>query len=76
MVTEADVRLPGGRVLHAYDTRADGISVFWLHGSPNIGSPPEPLFAAVETILRAYRAQLRAERLLLHIRSDQPLPPR
>jgi hypothetical protein len=31
---------------------------------------------AVETILRAYRAQLRAERLLLHIRSDQPLPPR
>jgi hypothetical protein len=30
----------------------------------------------VETILRAYRAQLRAERLLLHIRPDQPLPPR
>ena len=48
MVTEADVRLPDGRVLHAYDTRADGISVFWLHGSPNIGSPPEPLFAAAE----------------------------
>jgi pimeloyl-ACP methyl ester carboxylesterase len=48
MVTEADVRLADGRVLHAYDTRADGISVFWLHGSPNIGSPPEPLFAAAE----------------------------
>ena len=51
MVTEADVRLAGGRVLHAYDTRADGISavaVFWLHGSPNVGSPPEPLFAAAE----------------------------
>jgi pimeloyl-ACP methyl ester carboxylesterase len=51
MVTEADVRLTGGRVLHAYDTRADGIpavAVFWLHGSPNIGSPPEPLFAAAE----------------------------
>ena len=32
--------------------------------------------ATVETILRAYRAQLRAERLLLHIRPDQPLPPR
>jgi len=30
----------------------------------------------VETILRAYRAQLREERLLLHIRPDQPLPPR
>ena len=57
MVTEADIRLVDGRTLHAYDTRADGIAsspgapgsavaVFWLHGSPNIGSPPEPLFAA------------------------------
>ena len=59
MVTEADIRLAGGRTLHAYDTRATGIvsnpgasaspvAVFWLHGSPNIGSPPEPLFAAAE----------------------------
>jgi pimeloyl-ACP methyl ester carboxylesterase len=56
MVTEADVRLAGGRVLHAYDTRGDGLSgrpgppvpVFWMHGSPNVGSPPEPLFAAAE----------------------------
>jgi pimeloyl-ACP methyl ester carboxylesterase len=55
MVTEADIRLADGRVLHAYDTRADesatspgapGVAVFWLHGSPNVGSPPEPLFAA------------------------------
>jgi pimeloyl-ACP methyl ester carboxylesterase len=57
MVTEADVRLAGGRTLHAYGTRADGVAsspgtsgspaaVFWHHGSPNIGSPPEPLFAA------------------------------
>jgi pimeloyl-ACP methyl ester carboxylesterase len=59
MVTEADVRLAGGRILHAYDTRADGtagrpgapgspVVVFWLHGSPNVGSPPEPLFAVAE----------------------------
>jgi pimeloyl-ACP methyl ester carboxylesterase len=55
MVTEADIRLAGGRILHAYDTRADGggdpgspVAVFWLHGSPNVGSPPEPLFAAAE----------------------------
>lgn len=59
MVTEADVRLACGRVLHAYDTAADGtasgrktpgpaVAVFWLHGSPNIGSPPEPLFAAAD----------------------------
>jgi pimeloyl-ACP methyl ester carboxylesterase len=59
VVTEADIRLADGRTLHAYDTGADGIAsspgapgsavaVFWLHGSPNIGSPPEPLFAAAE----------------------------
>ena len=59
MVTEADVCLPDGRVLRAYDTREDGIDggpgssdspmpVFWLHGSPNVGSPPEPLFAAAD----------------------------
>jgi pimeloyl-ACP methyl ester carboxylesterase len=52
MVTETDVRLADGRVLHAYDTRADdtagvpSVPVFWLHGSPNVGSPPEPLYAA------------------------------
>jgi pimeloyl-ACP methyl ester carboxylesterase len=59
MVTEADIGLADGRTLHAYDTRADGttgspgrpgspVPVFWLHGSPNIGSPPQPLFAAAE----------------------------
>ena len=59
MVTEIDIRLADGRTLHAYDTRADGNGsspgtpgspavVFWLHGSPNVGSPPEPLFAAAE----------------------------
>src|SRR5882762_9143523 len=59
MVTEADIHLADGRILHAYDTRADGIAVspsasgspvavFWHHGSPNIGSPPQPLFAAAE----------------------------
>src|ERR1700730_7145243 len=59
MITEADILLADGRTLHAYDARADGIAsspgtpgsrvaVFWLHGSPNIGSPPEPLFAAAE----------------------------
>lgn len=57
MVTEADIRLPDGRTLHAYDTCAGGSSpstpgepaaVFWHHGSPNVGSPPRPLFAAAE----------------------------
>ncbi len=59
MINEADISLADGRILHVYDTDNDGISgsagisdspiaVFWLHGSPNIGSPPEPLFAAAE----------------------------
>src|SRR5215469_4425444 len=59
MVNEAEIRLADGRTLHAYDTRAAGavggsgalgpaVAVFWLHGSPNIGSPPEPLFAAAD----------------------------
>lgn len=38
MVTEADVRLPGGRILHAYDTRADGIA-----GSPGVPGVPDEL---------------------------------
>ena len=58
MVTEIDIHTADGRALHAYDTRGGGTArspgapgfaaVFWLHGSPNIGSPPEPLFAAAE----------------------------
>ncbi len=51
MTTEGDLRLPDGRTLHYYDTRTDPdqFPVLWHHGSPNIGSPPEPLFAAAET---------------------------
>ena len=41
---EIELRL-GGRVLHAYDTGGDAtLTVFWHHGTPNIGQPPEPLF--------------------------------
>jgi pimeloyl-ACP methyl ester carboxylesterase len=50
MVTETELRLKDGRTLHAYDTGADGtagrLTVFWHHGTPNIGAPPEPLFPA------------------------------
>lgn len=51
MIREIDIHLADGRVLHAYDTAtADDtrLPVFWHHGSPNVGSPPEPLFAAAE----------------------------
>ena len=58
-VRETDLSLGGGRVLHVYDTGAaeagaasavdTRLPVFWLHGTPQIGTPPAPLFpAAVE----------------------------
>jgi pimeloyl-ACP methyl ester carboxylesterase len=54
VVTETDLELGDGRTLHAYDTgahHADGrLAVFWHHGSPNIGAPPEPLFAAADRL--------------------------
>jgi pimeloyl-ACP methyl ester carboxylesterase len=33
----------GERRLHVYDV-GDGVPVFWYHGTPNLGLPPEPLF--------------------------------
>ena len=47
VVTETDLELGDGRTLHVYDTGADGgLPLFWHHGTPNIGAPPEPLFPA------------------------------
>ena len=50
MATETDVVLPDGRTLHAYDTGGGPLPVFWLHGTPNIGSPPRPLFGLSEPL--------------------------
>ena len=54
MVTETDLELGDGRTLHAYDTGANDaagrLAVFWHHGSPNIGAPPEPLFSAADRL--------------------------
>ncbi len=47
---ETDVPRPGGRTLHAYDTGGGSLPVFWLHGTPNIGAPPVPLFALSEPL--------------------------
>jgi pimeloyl-ACP methyl ester carboxylesterase len=50
VVTQTDLELGDGRTLHVYDTGADDadgrLAVFWHHGTPNIGAPPKPLFAA------------------------------
>lgn len=54
MVTEADLELGDGRRLHTYDTGTEGVggrlTVFWHHGTPNIGAPPEPLFASADRL--------------------------
>lgn len=37
---------PDGRTLQVYDTQPEGgasATVFWYHGTPNIGEPPQPL---------------------------------
>jgi pimeloyl-ACP methyl ester carboxylesterase len=52
MVTEVDLKLGEARTLHAYHTSdaAGRLAVFWHHGSPNIGAPPEPLFSAADRL--------------------------
>src|SRR5947207_11610395 len=52
MLSELDVALGDGRTLHAYDTGGNpgDLAVFWHHGTPNIGPPPEPLFPAAERL--------------------------
>jgi pimeloyl-ACP methyl ester carboxylesterase len=54
MVTEVNLELSDGRTLHVYDTSANDrggrLPVFWHHGTPNIGAPPEPLFAAADQL--------------------------
>ncbi|MEU8227288.1 alpha/beta hydrolase [Kribbella sp. NPDC048915] len=48
---EFDVRLPDGRVLHAYDTGGDSrVAVVWHHGTPNLGTPPQPLSEASDRL--------------------------
>jgi pimeloyl-ACP methyl ester carboxylesterase len=48
---ELDVDLGEGRRLHAYDTGDDDrFAVVWHHGTPNIGAPPKPLFAAADRL--------------------------
>ena len=47
VMTETDLVLGDGRTLHVYDIapgEADArLAVFWHHGTPNLGAPPEPL---------------------------------
>src|SRR5688500_7698780 len=50
---ERDIRVSGGRTLHVYDAAPDDgtrLPVLWHHGTPNLGAPPEPLFAAADRL--------------------------
>jgi pimeloyl-ACP methyl ester carboxylesterase len=54
LIREKELRLSDGRRLHAYDTAPaagpERLVVLWNHGTPNIGTPPEPLFAAADRL--------------------------
>lgn len=50
---EEDLPAGDGRTLHVYDTAPNGdgrFPVVWHHGTPNLGAPPEPLFAAADRL--------------------------
>jgi pimeloyl-ACP methyl ester carboxylesterase len=50
MVAELDIETGDGRTLHAYDRGGGDLTVMWHHGTPNIGAPPQPLFAAADRL--------------------------
>ncbi|MFC4118241.1 alpha/beta fold hydrolase [Nonomuraea zeae] len=49
---ELDVPVSGGRTLHVYDAAPESgrLPVMWHHGTPDLGAPPEPLFAAADRL--------------------------
>jgi pimeloyl-ACP methyl ester carboxylesterase len=56
VLTELDLDLGDGRMLHIYDAGATGagddLAVFWHHGTPGLGEPPEPLVPAAALGIR------------------------
>ncbi len=54
MLTQRDFTLPDGRRLHVYEQmvalRHAPMTIFWHHGTPNIGAPPAPLFEAASIL--------------------------
>ncbi len=49
-IREFDIELADGRSLHAYEAGSGPLAMVWHHGTPNIGSPPEPLFEDAERL--------------------------
>ena len=56
MVTERDLRLAGGRTIHAHDTGAEGRdagpALSWHHGTPNMARPRALFPAAARLSIR------------------------
>jgi pimeloyl-ACP methyl ester carboxylesterase len=51
VVAQIDVPTSDGRRLRAYDTgQAGRRTVVWHHGTPNLGTPPQPLFPAADRL--------------------------
>ncbi|HEX3789124.1 MAG TPA: alpha/beta fold hydrolase [Pseudonocardiaceae bacterium] len=52
MVTESDLQLRDGRTLRMYDSGVGAaepsLTVYWLHGTPQVGEPPAPLLPETE----------------------------
>ncbi|MEV8374953.1 alpha/beta hydrolase [Kribbella sp. NPDC056861] len=49
-MNETDLQLGDGRTLHVYDSGRGEHPVLWHHGTPNLGSLPEPLFEAADRL--------------------------
>ncbi|HEY1571028.1 MAG TPA: alpha/beta fold hydrolase [Pseudonocardiaceae bacterium] len=49
---ETDLDLPDGRTLHIYDVGPTdaAVTVYYHHGTPNTGAPPEPLLPAAQRL--------------------------
>lgn len=52
-ISQVELTSHDGLDLRAYDSGESGdprVTVMWFHGTPNIGSPPEPLFALADEL--------------------------
>jgi pimeloyl-ACP methyl ester carboxylesterase len=50
VMNETELLLADGRTLHLYDTGHGDLPVWWSHGTPNLGAPPEPLLEQSERL--------------------------
>jgi pimeloyl-ACP methyl ester carboxylesterase len=49
-MNEFDLDVDAGRTIHVYDLGGEGFPVVWHHGTPNIGTPPAPLYGLAKRL--------------------------